>query len=119
MSRDGEKRLHEVRQQPEPLDDNAALAWEGDTLAWVGPARDLPAEFADEPTETAWGRLVVPGRQPIGLLATALIGIAGSLLGGDIGRAAHLGGVLQFVLAVLVAAGLVVVYSRWQASRTH
>ena len=64
------------------------------------------------------GRLVVPGRQPIGLLATALIGIAGSLLGGDIGRAAHLGGLLQFVVAVLVAAALVVAYSHWQARRT-
>jgi uncharacterized membrane protein YeaQ/YmgE (transglycosylase-associated protein family) len=64
------------------------------------------------------GRLVVPGRQPIGLLATALIGIAGSLLGGDIARAAHLGGLLQFVIAILVAAGLVVAYSRWKATRT-
>jgi uncharacterized membrane protein YeaQ/YmgE (transglycosylase-associated protein family) len=66
----------------------------------------------------ALGRLVVPGRQPIGLLATALIGIAGSLLGGDIARAAHLGGLLQFLLVVLVAAGLVAAYSRWQARTT-
>jgi uncharacterized membrane protein YeaQ/YmgE (transglycosylase-associated protein family) len=67
----------------------------------------------------ALGRLVVPGRQPIGLLATALIGIAGSLLGGDIARAAHLGGLVQFIVAVLVAAALVAVYSRWQATRTR
>jgi uncharacterized membrane protein YeaQ/YmgE (transglycosylase-associated protein family) len=30
----------------------------------------------------ALARLVVPGRQPIGLLGTALIGIAGSFVGG-------------------------------------
>jgi uncharacterized membrane protein YeaQ/YmgE (transglycosylase-associated protein family) len=30
----------------------------------------------------AIARLVVPGRQPIGLLATALLGIAGSFVGG-------------------------------------
>jgi hypothetical protein len=30
----------------------------------------------------ALGRLVLPGRQEIGLLATALVGIAASLLGG-------------------------------------
>lgn len=63
----------------------------------------------------ALGRLVLPGRQPIGLLATALIGIAGSLLGGVIARAVHLGGVLQFVIAVAVSAGLVALYARHEA----
>lgn len=60
----------------------------------------------------ALGRLVLPGRQPIGLLATALIGIAGSLLGGVVARAVHLGGVLQFVIAVAVSAGLVALYAK-------
>jgi uncharacterized membrane protein YeaQ/YmgE (transglycosylase-associated protein family) len=59
----------------------------------------------------ALGRLVLPGRQPIGLLATVLVGIAGSLLGGVIARAAHLGNVLQFIIAVVIAAVLVAVYS--------
>lgn len=49
-------------------------------------------------------RLVLPGRQEIGLLATALFGIAASLLGGIVGDAAGLGGFLQFVLAVALAA---------------
>jgi len=41
--------------------EDAALVWEGDTIAWVGPARDLPEAFADKPKESAWGRLVIPG----------------------------------------------------------
>lgn len=49
-------------------------------------------------------RLVLPGRQEIGLLATALFGIAASLLGGIVGDAVGLGGFLQFVLAVALAA---------------
>jgi uncharacterized membrane protein YeaQ/YmgE (transglycosylase-associated protein family) len=35
----------------------------------------------------ALARLLVPGPQPIGILATAGLGIAGSLIGGLIGRA--------------------------------
>jgi uncharacterized membrane protein YeaQ/YmgE (transglycosylase-associated protein family) len=34
----------------------------------------------------ALGRLIVPGRQPIGILATAGLGILGSIIGGLIGR---------------------------------
>ena len=34
----------------------------------------------------ALGRLAVPGRQPIGCLWTMLVGIAGSLLAGLVGR---------------------------------
>jgi uncharacterized membrane protein YeaQ/YmgE (transglycosylase-associated protein family) len=34
----------------------------------------------------ALGRLVVPGRQPMGLLATSFVGIAGSVLGEIVGR---------------------------------
>jgi uncharacterized membrane protein YeaQ/YmgE (transglycosylase-associated protein family) len=65
------------------------------------------------------GRLVVPGHQPIGLLATAASGVAASLLGGVIAHVAHLGGVLQFVVAVLVAAALVMVFAARQRERTH
>src|SRR5207302_6906579 len=32
------------------------------------------------------GRLIVPGRQPIGIFATAALGVAGSIIGGLIGR---------------------------------
>lgn len=54
--------LHSIR--------NAALAWEGDTLAWVGPESELPPGYRGrETTESgethesydAGGRLVVPG----------------------------------------------------------
>jgi imidazolonepropionase len=49
----GQDRIHPVR--------DAALAWEGDTIRWVGPAADLPGELADAPAADAAGRLVVPG----------------------------------------------------------
>lgn len=34
----------------------------------------------------ALGRLAIPGRQPMGCLATILVGIGGSIVGGLIGR---------------------------------
>ena len=55
----------------------------------------------------ALARLVLPGRQAIGWLATAGAGVAGALLGGIIADALDWGGLLQFVLAVAVAAGLI------------
>jgi uncharacterized membrane protein YeaQ/YmgE (transglycosylase-associated protein family) len=51
----------------------------------------------------ALARLILPGKQPIGLLATAGAGVAAALLGGIIGNALDLGGVLQFVVAILAA----------------
>lgn len=62
----------------------------------------------------ALGRLLVPGRQPIGLLTTALGGVAASILGGVIAHAAHLGRGLQFLIAVAVAAVLVATFSAGQ-----
>ncbi|MCC7133104.1 MAG: imidazolonepropionase [Gemmatimonadales bacterium] len=40
---------------------DAALAWEGDRITWVGPAADLPAGFDAGERWDAGGRLVVPG----------------------------------------------------------
>ncbi|MFN8646019.1 MAG: imidazolonepropionase [Gemmatimonadales bacterium] len=40
---------------------DAALAWEGETLEWVGPARDLPARWRDAPRWSAGGGVVIPG----------------------------------------------------------
>lgn len=40
---------------------NAAVAWRGDRIEWVGPEAELPAEFQLEPSFDAGGRLVVPG----------------------------------------------------------
>jgi uncharacterized membrane protein YeaQ/YmgE (transglycosylase-associated protein family) len=59
----------------------------------------------------ALARLVLPGRQPIGVLATAAGGIVGSLSGGLIADAIGVGAILQFGLAVLVAALVVAVLS--------
>lgn len=56
------------------------------------------------------GRLVVPGRQPIGFVRTMLVGVAGALAGGYLGKELFdFGGLGRFVLAVLVAAVLVLV----------
>jgi len=52
-------------------------------------------------------RLVVPGRNPIGLLMTILLGIVGAIAGGVIATALGLGSIVSFILAVAVAALLV------------
>jgi imidazolonepropionase len=39
----------------------AALAWRGSHIAWVGPADALPREYRDDERIDAQGRLVVPG----------------------------------------------------------
>src|SRR6266545_7818662 len=39
----------------------AALAWEGERIAWVGSEAELPEHFGGWPREDAGGRLVVPG----------------------------------------------------------
>jgi uncharacterized membrane protein YeaQ/YmgE (transglycosylase-associated protein family) len=57
----------------------------------------------------ALARLVLPGRQEIGYLATALAGIAGSLLGAIIANLLDTGGVVQFLIAIACAAGLVAI----------
>jgi imidazolonepropionase len=43
-----------------PISD-AALAWEGETIRWVGPAAELPAAFAPWETRDAGGAMVIPG----------------------------------------------------------
>ncbi len=43
-----------------PVED-AALVWDGDTIAWVGPRRDLPPEHRHAERVDAGGRLVIPG----------------------------------------------------------
>jgi imidazolonepropionase len=40
---------------------DAALAWEGATIRWVGPESAVPAEFAGWPRQDAQQRLVIPG----------------------------------------------------------
>jgi uncharacterized membrane protein YeaQ/YmgE (transglycosylase-associated protein family) len=58
-------------------------------------------------------RLLHPGRDPGGFLATCLIGIAGSLLGGFLGRALGLyreGEGAGFIMSVMGAILLLVIY---------
>ena len=52
----------------------------------------------------ALGRLVLPGQQNVSLLATALVGIAASLLGGILADVFDVGRIIQFLMAVALAA---------------
>jgi uncharacterized membrane protein YeaQ/YmgE (transglycosylase-associated protein family) len=52
----------------------------------------------------ALGRLILPGRQDISLLATALVGIAASLLGGILANIFDVGSIIEFLVAVVLAA---------------
>jgi len=65
----------------------------------------------------ALARLLLPGRQKIGLLWTLLLGVAGSVIGGTIANVLGTGSiwelnVLGFIVAVLSALGLLVVAER-------
>jgi len=63
----------------------------------------------------ALGRLLHPGPDPMGVGMTILIGIGANLIVGLLLRNA-VGSILSFVLAVLVAAVLVALWSRRTAS---
>ena len=39
----------------------AAVAWDEGTVRWIGPYREMPAEYASEPVIDCENRLVVPG----------------------------------------------------------
>lgn len=57
------------------------------------------------------GRLFHPGRDPIGLLLTVLIGVASLVIAGLVFSSA----VLEFVVGIVVAVILVALVSRFQA----
>jgi uncharacterized membrane protein YeaQ/YmgE (transglycosylase-associated protein family) len=59
----------------------------------------------------AVARLVVPGRNPIGLLMTIGLGIVGSLVGGLVARAIGAGTLIAVIIGVVVAALLVAMVS--------
>lgn len=56
------------------------------------------------------GRLIVPGRNPIGFLATIVCGLIGSLIGGAIGHAIG-GRFVTILVEIAVAAGAVAIWS--------
>ena len=61
----------------------------------------------------ALAKLVMPGRDPGGIIVTMLLGIAGSLLGGFLGRAMGLYGPGQaagFLMSFLGAVVLLMIY---------
>lgn len=65
----------------------------------------------------ALARALLPGKQAIGIVATAGIGIAASILGGIIGHIFSVGGFGQFVIAVLVAAAGVFAFNARRVQR--
>jgi len=60
----------------------------------------------------ALARLLVHGTSGLGMLPTILSGIAGAVGGGLVANALDLGGLLEFVVAVLVAAVVVSIFAR-------
>jgi len=65
-------------------------------------------------------KVVMPGRDPGGIIVTMLLGIAGALLGGLLGRAMGLyapGQPAGFVMATLGAVLLLFIYRRFAARR--
>ena len=65
----------------------------------------------------ALGRLVLPGPRGISMLQTILFGVAGGLLGGILASALDVGWLVELIIAVLVAAGLIAGFG--SASRTR
>lgn len=52
----------------------------------------------------ALARLIVPGSNPIGILLTILVGIAGAILGGVIADSLGAGQFVALVFAIIIAA---------------
>jgi uncharacterized membrane protein YeaQ/YmgE (transglycosylase-associated protein family) len=70
----------------------------------------------------ALGRLIVPGQQPIGVLATIICGWAGSLIGGAIGRIiwnSHSHHLATLLIEVGVSAAAVLTWSRHDRKAIH
>jgi uncharacterized membrane protein YeaQ/YmgE (transglycosylase-associated protein family) len=68
----------------------------------------------------ALAKLVMPGRDPGGVLVTILLGIAGALLGGFLGRSLgwyQSGEAAGFVMATLGALLLLFIYRQFRSTR--
>jgi uncharacterized membrane protein YeaQ/YmgE (transglycosylase-associated protein family) len=66
----------------------------------------------------ALGRLVLPGQQQIGLLATALVGIAASVLGGILADVFDAGWLIQLLVAVALAAIGITIFASSERDRS-
>ena len=62
-------------------------------------------------------RLILPGKQTIGIVATAGAGVAAAFLGGVIGHIIGVGSVLQLVIAVIAAVVIVGAVSATETAR--
>ena len=67
----------------------------------------------------ALARLLVPGRDPMSLGATLLLGIVGSILGGVVGRALFDNNGGGFLLALVTTVVLLLVYRATVGKRSH
>jgi uncharacterized membrane protein YeaQ/YmgE (transglycosylase-associated protein family) len=65
----------------------------------------------------ALGRLAVPGRDPMPIWLTLIIGLIGAFLGGAIAVSLGFGGGGIFVISVLVATLIVIAYRRFVLKR--
>jgi uncharacterized membrane protein YeaQ/YmgE (transglycosylase-associated protein family) len=63
------------------------------------------------------GRLAVPGRDPMPIWLTLVIGLIGAFLGGAIAISLGFGGGAIFVISVLVATLIVIAYRRFVLKR--
>jgi uncharacterized membrane protein YeaQ/YmgE (transglycosylase-associated protein family) len=71
----------------------------------------------------AVARLVLPGEQHLSILATLLIGVVGSVVGGVVANILGTGDIMELnilgsIVAVIAAAGLILALDRANASRT-
>jgi uncharacterized membrane protein YeaQ/YmgE (transglycosylase-associated protein family) len=62
----------------------------------------------------ALGRLLHPGRDPMGWILTLVLGVISLIIAGVI----FSNGVLQFIIGIVIAAVLLAIWSRVAASRT-
>ncbi len=63
------------------------------------------------------GRLIVPGRQPIGLLWTFVLGMGGSLVGGAVGDSIGVGHLAMILLEIGGSALLVAIFTATRTGR--
>ncbi len=67
----------------------------------------------------ALARLVMPGRQSIGIIWTIIVGIVGAVVGNFIGESISPDGNMHWILSVLVAVGLLLLVTTVSGGRSR